>query len=274
MVHFHLRVIREYWQWSLSFTIFSFEVMQEKYKKVKYDFYLKSKNFGDKSKHISVDLDVSGTQNSIKIEIQGRVYLFFIKEASVSCVQTILSELVTWESGVMLLNPSFTEKTGISHLPIYPPANQPFPILFVLRSVTAHLPLSSKGHCWASLVAPGHNAGDPGWSLAREDLLKKGTATHSIQYSRLESSMDRHTWQATQPVGCHRVGYDWVTNHPRLIDSGWTVSLISTFSTGRPGILWFIGSQRVRHDWATGLNWTELNPTTLSPSEPEFPLKL
>ena len=37
--------------------------MQEKYKKVKYDFYLKSKNFGDKSKHISVDLDVSGTQN-------------------------------------------------------------------------------------------------------------------------------------------------------------------------------------------------------------------
>ena len=26
--------------------------------------------------------------------------------------------------------------------------------------------------------------------------------------------------------------------------------------TGRPGVLQFIGSQRVRHDWATGLNWT------------------
>ena len=26
----------------------------------------------------------------------------------------------------------------------------------------------------------------------------------------------------------------------------------------RPGVLWFMGSQRVGHDWATELNWTEL----------------
>ena len=26
--------------------------------------------------------------------------------------------------------------------------------------------------------------------------------------------------------------------------------------TGRPGVLWFTGSQRVGHDWATELNWT------------------
>ena len=32
--------------------------------------------------------------------------------------------------------------------------------------------------------------------------------------------------------------------------------------TGRPGMLWFMGSQRVRHDWATELNWTELNCKT------------
>ena len=25
--------------------------------------------------------------------------------------------------------------------------------------------------------------------------------------------------------------------------------------TGRPGLLWFMGSQRVGHDWATELNW-------------------
>ena len=29
--------------------------------------------------------------------------------------------------------------------------------------------------------------------------------------------------------------------------------------TGRPGVLWFMGSQRVGHDWATGLSWTELS---------------
>ena len=27
--------------------------------------------------------------------------------------------------------------------------------------------------------------------------------------------------------------------------------------TGRPGVLQFMGSQRVKHDWATELNWTE-----------------
>ena len=29
--------------------------------------------------------------------------------------------------------------------------------------------------------------------------------------------------------------------------------------TGRPGVLRFMGSQRVGHDWASELNWTELN---------------
>ena len=28
--------------------------------------------------------------------------------------------------------------------------------------------------------------------------------------------------------------------------------------TGRPGMLWFMGSQRVRYDWATELNWTKV----------------
>ena len=37
------------------------------------------------------------------------------------------------------------------------------------------------------------------------------------------------------------------------VDSG------SWWWTGRPGVLRFMGSQRVRHDWATELNWTELS---------------
>ena len=39
----------------------------------------------------------------------------------------------------------------------------------------------------------------------------------------------------------------------------WTwvwVNSRSWWWTGRPGMLWFIGSQRVGHDWATELNWT------------------
>ena len=35
----------------------------------------------------------------------------------------------------------------------------------------------------------------------------------------------------------------------------------SCWWTGRPGVLRFMGSQRVGHDWATEMNWTELNWT-------------
>ena len=48
---------------------------------------------------------------------------------------------------------------------------------------------------------------------------------------------------------------------------GWMASLTrwtwvwvnsgSCWSTGRPGLLQFMGSQRVRHNWTTELNWTE-----------------
>ena len=49
---------------------------------------------------------------------------------------------------------------------------------------------------------------------------------------------------------------------------GWMASLTqwtwvwvdcgSWWWTGRPGVLWFMGPQRVRYDWVTELNWTEL----------------
>ena len=42
----------------------------------------------------------------------------------------------------------------------------------------------------------------------------------------------------------------------------WTwvwVNSRSWWWTGRPGVLQSMGLQRVRHDWATELNWTELN---------------
>ena len=49
-------------------------------------------------------------------------------------------------------------------------------------------------------------------------------------------------------------GWDgWMASSTRWtwvwVDSG------SWWWTGRPGVLWFMGSQRVGHDWATELNW-------------------
>ena len=55
---------------------------------------------------------------------------------------------------------------------------------------------------------------------------------------------------------------------------GWMASLTqgtwvcinsrSRWWTGRPGVLWSMGSQRVRHDWATELNWTDTDRKEIS----------
>ena len=50
---------------------------------------------------------------------------------------------------------------------------------------------------------------------------------------------------------------DWMASLTR-----WTWAWVNSRSwwwTGRSGVLQFVGSQRVRHDWATELNWTDLN---------------
>ena len=47
--------------------------------------------------------------------------------------------------------------------------------------------------------------------------------------------------------------HHWVDGHEVWVNSR------SWWWTGRPGVLRFTGSQRVGHDWATEMNWTELN---------------
>ena len=49
----------------------------------------------------------------------------------------------------------------------------------------------------------------------------------------------------------------WLDGITDSMDVSW-VNSGSCWWTGRPGVLGFTGSQRVRHDWATELNWSEL----------------
>ena len=53
----------------------------------------------------------------------------------------------------------------------------------------------------------------------------------------------------------------WLDGITYSVDMSW-VNSGSWWWTGRPGMLQFMGLQRVGHDWATELNWTELNPDT------------
>ena len=72
-------------------------------------------------------------------------------------------------------------------------------------------------------------------------------------------------------------GKDWEPEEKGTTEdemARWTWAWMNSGSwwwTERPGMLQFMGSQRVGHDWATELNWTEL---TLFPLFPHiFPMK-
>ena len=54
--------------------------------------------------------------------------------------------------------------------------------------------------------------------------------------------------------GDDRGWYGWMAS---LTQWTWVwVNSTSWWWTGRPGVLWFMGSQRIGHDWVTELNWT------------------
>ena len=57
-------------------------------------------------------------------------------------------------------------------------------------------------------------------------------------------------------------GWDVWTASPNRWTWVWVNS--GSWWTGRPGVLQFMGSQRVGHNWETELNWTELKPTKAS----------
>ena len=77
-----------------------------------------------------------------------------------------------------------------------------------------------------------------GHLMGRADSLEKTLMLGKIE-ARRRRRQQRMRWLAS-PIQC-----TWV-----WVDSG------SWWWTGRPGMLWFMGSQRVGHDWVTELNWT------------------
>ena len=79
-----------------------------------------------------------------------------------------------------------------------------------------------------------------GYPMQRVDSMKKTLMLGGIG-GRRRRGQQKMKWMASL------TRWTWV----------W-VSFGSWWWTGRPGMLWFMGSQRVGHDWATELSWTEL----------------
>ena len=98
-------------------------------------------------------------------------------------------------------------------------------------------------------IGPGCSLGDWCWSWNSNTL-----ATSCEELTRWKSPW---CWEGLGAGGeGDNRGWDgWMASPTRW---AWVwVNSGSWWWTGRPGVLRFMGSQRVRHDWATELNWTD-----------------
>ena len=116
-------------------------------------------------------------------------------------------------------------------------------------------------------IQPVHSEGDQPWDFFGRNDAKAETPVLWPLHAELTHWKRLWCWEGlgTGGEGDNRGQYQG--KHPDVwmaSPTQWTWVWMNSGSwwwTGRPGVLQFMGSQRVRHDWATELNWTELNWT-------------
>ena len=107
-------------------------------------------------------------------------------------------------------------------------------------------------------IQPVHPKGDQSWVFIGRTFTEAETPILWPPHAELTHWKRPWYWEGLGAGGeGDNRGWDgWTASVTR-----WTwvwVNSGSWWRTGRPGVLWFMGSQRVRHSWVTELNWTEL----------------
>ena len=107
-------------------------------------------------------------------------------------------------------------------------------------------------------IQPVHYKGDHPWVfIGRTDVEvwnPKALATWCEELTHLKRPDAGKDWEQEEK-GITEDWDGWMASPTQ-----WTWVWVNSGSwwwTGRPGVLRFMGSQRVRHNWATELNWTE-----------------
>ena len=129
------------------------------------------------------------------------------------------------------------------------------PKKWCFRTVVLEKTLGSPLDC--KEIQPIHPRGDQSWVfIGRSDVeaetpirwppdVKSWFVGKTLMLGKIEGRRRR---------GRQRMSWlDGITDSMVWVDSG------SWWWTGRPGVLRSVGSQRVRQDWATELNWVLLN---------------
>ena len=117
-------------------------------------------------------------------------------------------------------------------------------------------------------IQPVHSKGDQSWVFfGRSDAKAETPVLMATSCKELTHWKRLWCWAGLEAGGeGDDRGWDgWMASPTR-----WTWVLVNSRSwwwTGRPGVLQFMGSQRVGHDWVTELNWTELSWWLLSALE-------
>ena len=95
----------------------------------------------------------------------------------------------------------------------------------------------------------------PGCSL--EGLMLKLKLQYFGHFMQRVDSLEKTLMLEGMGVGGEGDDRGWDGWMASLTQWTWVwVDSRSWWWTGRPGVLWFMGSQRVGHDWATEVNWT------------------
>ena len=109
-------------------------------------------------------------------------------------------------------------------------------------------------------IQPVHPKGDQSWVFIGRTDAEAETNTLATSCEELTHWKRPGCWEGfgAGGEGGDRGWDDWMVS-----PTWWTWVWVNSGNwqwTGRPGVLRFMGSQRVGHDWATELNRTELNP--------------
>ena len=119
--------------------------------------------------------------------------------------------------------------------------------------------------CWRRLLRVPWTARISNQSILNQSWIFTGRTdakaeTQILWPPDVKSRLIRKDFDAGKTEGKRRGSRGWDGWMASLTQWTWIwVNSGSWWWTGRPGMLWFMGLQRVGHDWATELNWTEIS---------------